>query len=45
MTGRKIKLDGYTIDKQGRLVRDPKHLDAAARKKRQKAVIKRKGKR
>lgn len=36
-----IKLDGYVL-KDGKLVRDPKHLDASQRKKRQAAVMKRK---
>lgn len=45
MTGRKINLPGYELDKDGRLIRDPKHLDAAERKKRQAFARKRKGKR
>lgn len=42
---RQIKLTGYTFDKNGKLIRDPKHLDATARRKRQSAAIKRKDKR
>ena len=42
-TGTKIALKGYVL-RDGKLVRDPKHLDASARKKRQMAAIKRKGK-
>ncbi len=41
---RQIKLTGYTFDKHGKLVRDPKHLDASARRKRQAAAIRIKGK-
>jgi hypothetical protein len=37
-----IKLKGYVLDKNGRLVRDQKDLDAAERRKRQSAAIKRK---
>lgn len=37
-----IKLDGYVLNKDGKLVRDPKHLDASQRKKRQAAAMKRK---
>lgn len=40
-TGRKINLPGYVL-KDGKLIRDPKHLDASARRKRQSAAIKRK---
>lgn len=36
-----IKLEGYDL-KDGKLVRDKKHLDASARKKRQRAAISRK---
>lgn len=45
MTGHQIKLKGYTFDKDGKLVRDPKDLDASARRKRQAAAIKIKQKR
>lgn len=38
-----IKLPGFKL-KDGKLVRDEKHLDASARKKRQAAAMKRKGK-
>lgn len=37
-----IKLEGYDLTKDGKLVRDKKHLDASARKKRQGAAMKRK---
>lgn len=39
MTGHQIKLKGYLL-KGGKLVRDPKDLDASARRKRQAAAIK-----
>lgn len=39
MSGHKIKLDGYVWDEKKGLRRDPKDLDASARKKRQKAAI------
>lgn len=42
-SGKKINLPGYVM-KDGKLKRDPKHLDASARRKRQTAAIKRKGK-
>lgn len=44
MTGKKINLPGYVVDKDGKLKRDPKHLDASAQRKRQAAAIKRKKK-
>lgn len=42
MTGTKIQLKGYVVDKNGKLRRDPKDLDASQRRKRQTAAIKRK---
>lgn len=40
MTGKQIKLDGFVLDKDGKLRRDPKHLDASQCKKRQAAAVK-----
>jgi len=39
---RKINLPGYVWDEKKGLRRDPKHLDAAQRKKRQGAAVRRK---
>lgn len=37
---RQLKLEGYILDKDGKIRRDPKHLDASQRKKRQAAAAK-----
>lgn len=34
MTGRRVTLKGYRVDKQGRLVKSDRHLDVSTRLKR-----------